>query len=45
MFVFSSVVDPELFFPDPDLTSEKFGILTLFNKNYKKKDCVQNQAF
>jgi hypothetical protein len=29
MFVFSSVVDPELFIPDRDPTSEKFGILTL----------------
>ncbi len=26
-----SIVDPELFIPDPDPTSEKFLILTLFS--------------
>jgi hypothetical protein len=34
-FVLSSVVDPELFIPDPNPTSEKFRILTLFSKLFQ----------
>jgi hypothetical protein len=39
MFVFSSVVDPdpELFFPDPNPTSEKFRIRKLLSKTFQIK--------